>query len=311
MSSAISLRGVTKSYRSSWTLRRASVLHGLDLEVEEGKIFGFLGPNGAGKTTTIKILVGLARASGGSTTVLGQPAGTPAARHKVGFLPENPYFYEYLTSEESLRFYASLFGLPRAERGPLVERLLADFDLARVRHQRIRTFSKGMRQRLGMAQALVGNPRLVILDEPQSGLDPIGRYHIKAAIARLREQGVTVFFSSHILADVEDLCDDVGLLVAGRLAQTGPLHDLLAAQSQSHELQFREVGPEAARQLAEKGIHGTHSGGVYTIQTSRQDEIGAVLDCVRSVGGRVVSVQPMRESLEDYFVRMAQGNGNE
>jgi ABC-2 type transport system ATP-binding protein len=167
-----------------------------------------------------------------------------------------------------------------------------------------------MRQRLGMAQALIADPRLVILDEPQSGLDPIGRYQIKAAIARLRELGVTVFFSSHILADVEDLCDDVGLLVAGRLAQAGPLRDLLAAQSQRYELQFRGIGPDAQRRLAESGIHGTHSAGVYTIQTSKHDEIGAVLDRVRSAGGQVVSVQPMRESLEDYFVRTAQGNGN-
>jgi ABC-2 type transport system ATP-binding protein len=310
MPSAIRLSGLKKSFRHPWSLKRKAVLHGLDLEVDEGKVFGFLGPNGSGKTTTIKILVGLVSATEGSASVLGRPSGDAAARQEVGFLPENPYFYEYLTPEESLRFYGSLFGL----RGPGLERtagrLLAEFDLERVRNQRVRTFSKGMRQRLGMAQALVGSPRLIILDEPQSGLDPIGRYQIKAAINRLRGQGVTVFFSSHILADVEDVCDDVGLLLGGRLAQSGPLRELLATQSQRFELQFRGLPSEAARELAAAGITGSFGGEIYSVQVARPEDVGAVLDRVRSAGGQVVTLHPVRETLEDYFVRMAASNGS-
>jgi ABC-2 type transport system ATP-binding protein len=310
MANAIQLSGLKKSFRHPWSLKHKPVLHGLDLEVREGKIFGFLGPNGAGKTTTLKILVGLVAATEGSAWVLGRPASEAAARQEVGFLPENPYFYEYLTPEESLRFYGSLFRLHGAGLQSQVQRLLEEFDLERARKQRIRTFSKGMRQRLGMAQALIGSPRLVILDEPQSGLDPIGRYRIKEAISRLAAQGVTVFFSSHILADVEDLCDEIGLLLGGRLAQSGPLRQLLASQSQRFELQFRGLTPQAARELAAGGIHGSFGSEIFTVQTSRPEEVGALLDRVRAAGGQVVALHPVRESLEEYFVRMTSNSGS-
>jgi ABC-2 type transport system ATP-binding protein len=307
MASAISIDGLRKSFRSNWAFGSKPVLHGIDLEVQEGRIFGFLGPNGAGKTTTIKILVGLVHATAGRALLLGQPAGSAAAMQQVGFLPENPYFYEYLTSHETLHFYGSLFGLRGPERKDRVERLLEEFDLARVRDQRIRTFSKGMRQRLGMAQALVGRPRLVILDEPQSGLDPIGRYRIKAAITRLRDEGVTVFFSSHILGDVEDLCDDAGLLVNGRLVRAGPLQELLAAQSQSFELKFRNVTHQTAQELADAGLQGRLGGEIFTLSVQGQSRLDAALQQVRSRGGLILSLQPVRETLEDYFVRVAQG----
>ena len=306
MPSAISLRRVTKVFRSTWTLQNKPVLHGIDLEVEQGKIFGFLGPNGAGKTTTIKILVGLSKPTTGTASLFGQSAALAASRRDVGFLPENPYFYEYLTAEESLRFYGSLFNVERGELDRRTGHLLEEFGLAGARKQRVRTFSKGMRQRLGMAQALIGEPRLVILDEPQSGLDPIGRYEVKSAIARLRESGVTVFFSSHVLADVEDLCDDVGLLIKGELTQAGSLSTLLADQSQKYELQFRGVGPEQLAQLENAGLSGRSRGDLVTYQVERPEDIGAVLDRVRGAGGQVVALNPVRETLEDYFVRVAQ-----
>ncbi len=305
MDDAIVLKGLRKSFRTGVRMEPKEVLQGLDLRVRPGSIFGFLGPNGAGKTTTIKTVVGLVRPTAGQVTVFGHPAGTAKAAELLGFLPENPYFYEYLNPAETLNFYGGFFAGSRAERRELVEELLDKFDLQTVRNQRIKTFSKGMRQRLGMAQALVGRPQLLVLDEPMSGLDPIGRHRIKEAIRDAAERGITVFFSSHILADVEDLCSEVGLLLSGQLAKIGSLEELLVNQSQTYLLQFDRVTRDTARSLQSGGLKGKLSGERFLVRTEDPDEVGPLLDQVRQAGGRILAVQPLRETLEEYFVRQA------
>jgi ABC-2 type transport system ATP-binding protein len=224
---AISVQGLTKTYASGWPWRAPIVaLTNLALSVERGEIYGFLGPNGAGKTTTLKILLGLMSATSGRAYVLGQPAGHVETRAKIGFLPESPYFYDYLTAEEFLGFYGRLAGLERSMIHRRVAELLELVGLADARTRQLRKFSKGMLQRVGLAQALIHDPELIILDEPMSGLDPIGRKQVRDLILGLRERGKTVFFSSHIISDVEVLCDRVGIVVKGKLLASGRIEDL-------------------------------------------------------------------------------------
>ena len=208
--------------------RRITAVDGVSLEVQRGEVFGFLGPNGAGKTTTIKMLMGLIYPSGGTATLFGRPIGDSAAKSKVGFLPESPYFYDYLTGREFLRFYGHLFGLL----GPALEKRIDELlDLVGMTHARdlqLRKFSKGMLQRVGIAQALINDPELVVLDEPMSGLDPIGRKEVRDLIFRLKESGKTVMFSSHILHDAELLCDRVAMIMKGRLVACGHVSELIA-----------------------------------------------------------------------------------
>jgi ABC-2 type transport system ATP-binding protein len=221
-----------KTFRQGLAQREVQAVKGIDLEVYGGEIFGFLGPNGAGKTTSMKIAMGLISATAGHVELFGQGVGALSVRARIGYLPEHPSFYTYLTASEIMDFYGSLFGLKRQERRQRIDELLELVGLAEVKDRRLRGFSKGMLQRVGIAQALINDPDLVVLDEPLSGLDPIGRREVRSIIVSLREQGKTVFFSSHILHDIETICDRVGIISGGRLVRLGPLDTLLAGSGE-------------------------------------------------------------------------------
>src|SRR5688572_603759 len=234
---AIRTEALTKHYRVGlWRPRPYVALDALSLEVQRGEIFGFLGPNGAGKTTTLKLLMQLIYPTSGRAEILGRPVGSVDARRRIGYLPENPYFYDHLTAEELLQYFAGLFGIGAAERRRRVARLLDEVGIAAERRLQLRKFSKGMLQRVGIAQALINEPELVIFDEPMSGLDPLGRRDVRALILRLRDRGCTVFFSSHVLSDAEALCSQVAILAKGRLVTSGRLSDMLAFEVHGWEL---------------------------------------------------------------------------
>jgi ABC-2 type transport system ATP-binding protein len=287
---AIRTEGLTKVYRSGFWRIPYTGLADLDLEVPAGTSFGFIGPNGAGKTTTIKTLMSLQRATGGRAWIHGVPVPDPASRRNVGFLPERPYFYEHLTAGEFLDFYGRLLDVPAPERARRAALLLERVDLARFRDVPLGKFSKGMLQRAGLAQALIGDPALLVLDEPMSGLDPLGRVLVRDLILEERRAGRTVFFSSHVLGDVEAICDRVAMVVGGRLRGAGKVADLLSTAVDHVDCQFAGVtegpeGPVAApgRQL-----------------TRRLDpaDVDRWIDAVRAVGGAVVAVVPAQRNLE-------------
>src|SRR5687768_16965398 len=237
---------LTKDYAVGfWRKRPYRALDRLTLEVDGGEVFGFLGPNGAGQTTTLKLLMQLVFPTSGRAEILGKPVGDVSVKRRIGYLPEHPYFYDYLTAEELLRYFAGLFGYAGAERRSRVDRLLDEVGIGAERRLQLRKFSKGMLQRVGIAQALINDPELVILDEPMSGLDPLGRREVRALILRLRDRGCTVFFSSHVLSDAEALCSRVAILAKGRLIAQGQLTDMVAFQARGWELVMSHVTPEA------------------------------------------------------------------
>jgi ABC-2 type transport system ATP-binding protein len=306
---AIQCKGLRKVYRSGFLRRRRVALDSLDLVVPTGGIFGFIGHNGAGKTTTIKLLMGLARPTAGDASLLGQPIGVTSALARIGYLPERPYFYDYLTAAEFLDFYARLFGLPSATRRERTERLLKLVELDDWADAQLRTFSKGMLQRIGVAQALINDPSLVVLDEPMSGLDPSGRRLIRNLILGMRDQGRTVFFSSHILSDVELICDRIGILVQGRLHYTGGVAELLEQHSNRVELRAEDVSDELARSLEERSLQADRHGAQWLVRCNEGDQAHELLQLVTGSGARVISVTPLRPSLEDLFVEELSGTG--
>jgi len=298
---------LTKSYGSGWPGRPPFVaLDGLSLTVGRGEIFGFLGPNGAGKTTTLKILLGLVRATSGRALLLGRPAGDVDTRRRIGFLPESPYFYDYLTAEEFLGFYGQLAGLNRAVIAERITDLLHLVGLADARSRQLRKFSKGMLQRIGLAQALIHDPELVILDEPMTGLDPVGRKQVRDLILSLRDRGKTVFFSTHILHDVEMICDRVGIVIKGRLVASGRVDELVR---QDHTQSVEIV----CHQIKVDGNVFIHSLATRVLQQGRQclivlpssEAVDAIVGEIRRQGGRLLSVTPHKASLEDLFFQEA------
>lgn len=302
------MENLTKEFRLGFSRRRVLALDHLDLEVEEGEIFGFLGHNGAGKTTAIKLLLGLLAPTAGSAWILGRPLGDVAVKQWVGFLPESPYFYEYLTAEEFLTFYGQLFGLNGAALGKKVEGLLEMVSLGEARRLPLRKFSKGMLQRVGLAQALINDPRLVVLDEPMSGLDPIGRRDVRDIILRLRDQGKTIFFSSHILSDVEMMCDRVGILVRGRLKAVGAVDELVGATAVSAVEMVVEGLPDAGIQEAvNRGGKVVKRGDQVLVELADRHGVDDHLELVRRHGGRLVSLVPHKRSLEDLFLKEVYG----
>ena len=294
-------RGLRKTYVSGFLRRKFVALHGLDLEVHRGEVFGYIGPNGAGKTTTIKLLMGLNFPSGGEGELLGRPLGDRAVRRRIGYLPERPYFYDYLTAQEFLHFYGSLHGMSRKERERKIDELLPLVHMERARHVQLRKFSKGMLQRVGVAQALINEPELVVFDEPSSGLDPMGRALIRDTILRLREQGTTVMLSSHILSDVESVCDRVGLVAQGRLQQVAAVADLVGSDVSAVEITLEGASDALIAELgAGEGI--LHASGRRTLTV---DDEGRGQDIARralAAGATLVSLVPRRESLESLFV---------
>jgi ABC-2 type transport system ATP-binding protein len=307
---ALAVDNLSKSYSIGLFRRTRRVgVAGLSFAVERGEVFGYLGPNGSGKTTTLKILVGLLRPDAGRIAILGHSHDSPAWRYRTGFLPEHPYFYDYLTPLEYLDFVGRLFGMSAIERRERAEALLERLGLARARHVAVRRFSKGMVQRLGLAQALLNDPDLVFLDEPMSGLDPLGRHLVRDLILSLKRAGKTVFFSTHILSDAESLCDRVALLRAGRLLSVGRLDQILSMEIAHFEVLATGItGPAADRigsetrrieRLAERVRIEVEESGLHD-----------VLREVDGAGGRILSVQPIRQSLEKLFLKeMAAGEG--
>src|SRR5213595_1337736 len=259
---ALATYELTKDYSVGfWRSRPYRALDALTLEVEPGEVFGFLGPNGAGKTTTLKLLMRLVFPTSGRAELLGKPVGDLSVRRRIGYLPEHPYFYDYLTAEELLSYFAGLFGYSGAERQQRVARLLDEVGVGAERRLQLRKFSKGMLQRVGIAQALVNDPELVIFDEPMSGLDPLGRRDVRALILRLRDRGCTVFFSSHVLSDAEALCSRVAILAKGRLVASGRLSEILAFGAHGWELVVADVRDEVIARHQDRITRALPIGG--------------------------------------------------
>jgi ABC-2 type transport system ATP-binding protein len=295
------VRGLTKSYRIGHVFQqRRPALVDLSLEVRRGEILGYVGPNGSGKTTTLKLLTGALRPDRGEGWILGQPLASRAWRYRVGYLPEHPYLYDYLTPEEYLDYVGRLFGLPWARRRERTRELLELVGLEGSATIPMRRFSKGMVQRAGLAQALVNDPELLILDEPMSGLDPIGRRLVRDLILEQRARGKTILFSTHILSDAETLCDRVAVLRAGRLVKLGSLGELLSLDVKHVEALVTGVAPDVAR--AAGASRQEPVGDRLRLEIS-EGRLGRVITAVEAAGGRVLSVQPIRQSLEDYFFR--------
>jgi ABC-2 type transport system ATP-binding protein len=304
---AILTEALTKHYRVGfWRPRPYVALDALTLEVREGEVFGFLGPNGAGKTTTLKLLMQLIYPTSGRAEILGRPVGDIAVRRRIGYLPENPYFYDYLTAEELLEYFASLFGYSGAVRKTRVAHLLDEVGIGAERRLQLRKFSKGMLQRVGIAQAILNEPELVFFDEPMSGLDPLGRREIRELILRLRDRGCTVFFSSHVLADAEALCSRVAVVAGGRLAAVGQLADLVAFEVRGWELVVADLSAAALEHARRGGqvVRATSLGeGRYSLELPLSVAPDQVLTSLTERGARLVSLNPIRETLEDFFVR--------
>src|SRR5258705_5095595 len=304
----VEIENLSKDYDVGfWRKRKVRALDGLSLSVEQGEIFGFLGANGAGKTTTLKLLMRLIYPTAGNARILGRDIGEVAMHHRIGYLPENPYFYDYLTAREFLEYCAELFGYSPSERRKQAEDLLRRVHLNEKRWDtQLRKFSKGMLQRVGLAQAIVNDPEIVFLDEPMSGLDPIGRREVRDLIASLRQEGKTVFMCSHILSDIEVLCDRVGIMKRGKLAHVGHLDELRQSNSDRNMVEVIVTATdEAAFRSQMRGankveLSATASG--LRIQVSDESEVDCVLAALRKPGGKLVSIQPVRQSLEELFL---------
>ncbi len=309
MEFAIEIRNLSKDYETGfWKKKRVRALDDLSLNVKPGQIFGFLGGNGAGKTTTIKTLMRLIFPTEGAARILGHDIADVQMHRRIGYCPENPYFYDYLTALELMEYFGELFGYEKANRKIKTEELLTAVGLDEKDWKRqLRKFSKGMLQRVGIAQSLINDPELVFFDEPMSGLDPVGRREIRELIAGLRDKGTTVFMSTHILSDIEALCDDVAILRNGKLAASGSLNDLLKRSAESNELEIsiQGVSAEAIREqidfIAGATLLAKPSGAIVRILD--EADIEAVLQITRTAGGHLASIQPVKQSLEELFVK--------
>jgi ABC-2 type transport system ATP-binding protein len=301
---AIETEGLTKDYLVGfWRPRPYRALDGLTLQVAPGEVYGFLGPNGAGKSTAIKLLMQLIFPTSGQARILGKPVGDLEVKRRLGFLPENPSFYDYLTAEELLAYFARLFGIPAAERAARVTAVLDEVGLGRERRMRLRSYSKGMIQRVGIAQAILNQPDIVFFDEPMSGLDPLGRRDVRQLMLRLRDRGCTVFFSSHILSDAETLCSQVGIVAQGKLVAGGRLSELLAFETKGWEVVIDRVSAPALAALRAKARHLVAlDHGRYTVELP-PDPPEAILGALTAAGAQVLSLNPIRDSLESFFVQ--------
>jgi ABC-2 type transport system ATP-binding protein len=304
MAPAIQIEELTKDYAVGfWRPRPYRALDRLSLRIEPGEVFGFLGPNGAGKTTTLKLLMQLIYPTSGRAEILGRPVGDVAVRRRIGFLPENPSFYDYLTAEELLLYFAALFGYDAAERRRRVGALLDRLGIGRERTFQLRKFSKGMLQRVGIAQALLNDPEVIFLDEPMSGLDPLGRREVRSLILSLRDQGRTVFFSSHILSDAEALCSRVAIVAGGRLAAQGKLAELSEFSVRGWELVVSDVPLDVLEHVRPSTTRVIEIGpGRYTLELSLAKRPDQILSDLVDAGASVVSLNPLRGTLEDFFV---------
>jgi ABC-2 type transport system ATP-binding protein len=297
---AIEILGLEKTYNVGfWRKRPKRALSPLQLTVEEGEVFGFLGPNGAGKTTTLKLLMGLVFPTGGSARILGQEWTDPAVKAQIGFLPEQPYFYDYLTAHELLEYYGQLSGVPAKDRKKRVEQVLQQVGLRDVQGVQLRKFSKGMLQRVGIGQAILHDPKLVFFDEPMSGLDPIGRREVRDLMAQLKHEGKTVFFSTHILSDAEALCDRVAIVHKGELRGVGAIEDLTSTVQGRVEVLWQGSQVPASMKALGAECHVSGDRVRAIINENQQD---ATIDILRRERLRLIAITPVRTSLEAYFV---------
>jgi ABC-2 type transport system ATP-binding protein len=303
---AIVTSGLAKTYRTGFRRRLVEALKGLDLSVPEGSIFGFVGPNGAGKSTTIKMLVGLNAPTRGSATIFGRPIADPRAREAIGYLPENPAFHDFLRPLEVLHLMGRLSGLAGAPLRRRAEEMLELVGLSRASDLPVRKFSKGMVQRLGLAQAVLHDPPLLILDEPMSGLDPIGRKEVRDLILELRRRGKTIFFSTHILNDVETICDEVGMVMRGRLVAHGAVGSLLDGSVRAVEVRTTPLPADALAVIGALAREVTPNAEGHTLQFADVASPNGAVPRVLAAGAQVLALQPIRESLEETFVRLAE-----
>jgi ABC-2 type transport system ATP-binding protein len=306
---AIRTEELTKYYPVGfWRPRPRLALDALTLEIPQGEVFGFLGPNGAGKSTTLKLLMQLIYPSSGRAEILGRPVGDLAARRRIGFLPENPYFYDNLTAEEVLSYFAGLFGYRGPDRRRRVAACLDDVGIGPERRLQLRRFSKGMVQRVGLAQALINEPEVVFLDEPMSGLDPLGRRQVRELILGLRSRGCTVFFSSHVLSDAEALCHRVAILARGRLVASGSVAEMVDFNVRGWELVVADLPDAAAETLRATMRRVTRlAGNRYELQLPPEISPERLMAELATMGARLVSINPLRQSLEDVFLEHVSG----
>jgi ABC-2 type transport system ATP-binding protein len=299
---AIEIQSLTKDYAVGfWRKKLRRSLDSLSLEVHEGEAFGFLGPNGAGKTTTLKLLMGIIFPTSGTARILGRPIDDVAMHRDIGYLPEQPYFYDYLTARELLDYFARFFGFSAAERNERVNKYLDLVGLASASNVQLRKFSKGMMQRVGIAQAILHEPKVVFLDEPMSGLDPVGRREVRDIILELKRQGRTVFFSTHILSDAEMLCDRVAVLAGGKLQGVGAPNEIVSLEVYGMEVLFElKPGVAVPAGLVSKA---TNTGNRYRVEVPEADLYAAV-EQLKLANAKILSVTPLRASLEDYFFKL-------
>jgi ABC-2 type transport system ATP-binding protein len=297
---AIETESLTKVYPTGFLdMKKILSLDGLTMRVEPGEVFGFLGPNGAGKTTTIKLLMGIIFPTAGTARILERPVSDIEMHHHIGYLPEQPYFYDYLTAAELLDYFARFHDMPAATRRERVQHMLKLVGLETTRKMQLRKFSKGMLQRVGLAQAILHDPKVVILDEPMSGLDPIGRREVRDIIFELKKQGKTIFFSTHILSDAEVLCDRVAVIVGGKLRGVGTPDQIVGVESQGVEILFESHLREGASESI--FARATASGSRYRLQVPEND-LHSALDELRQAGARIVAVTQIKPTLEEYFM---------
>lgn len=301
MGKVLELENVHKAYKVGFIPRKKRVLKGVSFHVNESEIFGYLGPNGAGKTTTIKCILNLIFPDAGKITIFGEDSLHPRARQRVGFLPENPYFYDYLTGREFLGFYADLLGLRGQSREEKIGYFLKLVGMERAADLQLRKYSRGMLQRIGLAQALLNDPALVILDEPMGGLDPIGRKEFRDIIVNLKKEGKTVFLSSHILQDIEMICDRVAIILGGEIINQGYLADLISEKVLYTEIVISGV---QATEFDHLGENVSSSGNRVLLKVYEEEKIDRVINLVQEKRGKIISLIPRTETLEDIFVNM-------
>lgn len=321
MSTAIGIQNLTKEFTNFWGTQKVRAVNKLNLEVEEGHLYGFLGPNGAGKTTTIKILLGILYPTVGTCTIMGHTISStkffapetisPSIKRSIGYLPEGPYFHEFMTGREVLRFYGKLYGLGGADLEKRMVETLEAVGLTFAANRVVQNYSKGMRQRLGLAQALLSDPKLLILDEPTTGLDPIARREIRDTLMRLGEQGKTLFICSHELAEVEIMCDRVGILRRGELVHEGRVVDLLYSD-ETTELETKDLPAETRAAFERDGctVVEEQSGLIrIRLANGQGKDVYAAIQAIHGAGAPLLAVHPRRMSLEDLFIESVHEEG--
>lgn len=300
---AIQTFELCKTFYSGFLRKKHEGLNRLNLQVNEGEILGYLGPNGAGKTTTFKLLLGLIRPTKGDIYFFGQNIRSGEYRHHIGYLPENPYFYSYLTAEESLAFHGRLYGMEHRYLGRRIDELLEQVGLQGVRTRQLRKFSRGMLQRIGIAQALINDPKVLILDEPMSGLDPFGRKEMRDIILSCRERGKTVIFSSHILSDVEMMCNRAAIILNGKLREIVKVDELLTRKISHWEITCTDVPEHILRSSRERGVEVIRTGRLVMCKAYQEQQARRLLKELEDGEAQILSFNPHRESLEDIFVK--------